>query len=139
MIVWKNIHPCIVRSMWKCESHFLKSFSWKSRCFKSTKLDEFSLRCSLADLKNDSFREQPSQQIIVKYFRNFSTLFCLLPGEFTLWFPLCLETIFWRKKGKKIIEDKRLQSLFLWVKRKKVDNPACLPTNLPSQILAQVT
>ena len=45
------------------------------RCFKSTKLDEFSLSCSLADLKNDSFREQPSQQI--KYFSEFFHTFLL--------------------------------------------------------------
>ena len=83
------------------------------RCFKSTKLDEFSLSCSLADLKNDSFREQPSQQIIVKYFSEFFHTFLLAAWRIHTVISTLFGNNFLKKKRKKIIEDKRLQSLFL--------------------------
>ena len=69
------------------------------RCFKSTKLDEFSLRCSLADLKNDSFREQPSQQIIFfGIFPHFSAC-CLANSHCD--FHFVWKQFFEEKKGKK--------------------------------------
>ena len=42
-------------------------------------------------------------------------------------FHFVWKQFFEEKKRKKIIEDKRLQSLFLWVKRKEIDTlPVCL-------------
>merc|ERR1712008_592508 len=86
-------------------SHFVKPVS-RSRCFKPTKFYDFSFWCSFADLKNDAIRELSHQIIIFASFVHHCD------------FRFVRKQFFEEKIDKKIIEDKRLQSLFLCEKKK---------------------
>ena len=96
----------------------------KVKSWTDLKYFEISIfRCSFADLKNDAIRELSHQIIIFASFVHHCD------------FRFVRKQFFEEKIDKKIIEDKRLQSLFLCEKKNCYE--FALHQDLPSQSLAQ--